>query len=212
MNEEYFILVDGEQTGPYTFDELIEKEPDLHTRVMAPSADTWQDACDVPELFEYFREQGYYFPTEDNLASYWWRLLAFIIDFVLMSFVLSFLVPLLNAKGITHINLAPPFDPYKISIHDATIIQAVFYILLLFYNAIGEASAMKGTLGKRVCGLVVVDQDGDGLNLGMALFRSLGKILSIYLWGLGTFSIFWTDGKQALHDFLAKTYVVRKNV
>lgn len=212
MNEAYYILVDGEQTGPYTFNELIEKDLELHTRIMAPSADTWQDACDVPELYEYFREQGYHFPTEDNLASYWWRLLAFIIDFVLMSFVLSFLVPLLNAKGITHINLAPPFDPYKISIHDASIIQAVFYVLLLFYNAIGEASAMKGTLGKKVCGLVVVDQDGEGLNLGVALFRSLGKILSVYLWGLGTFSIFWTDGKQGLHDLLAKTYVVRKNV
>ncbi|WP_295673639.1 RDD family protein [uncultured Mucilaginibacter sp.] len=211
MNEQYYILVDGEQTGPYTFKELIEKELDLHTRIMAPSADTWQDACDVPELYEYFREQGYHFPTEDNLASYWWRLLAFLIDSFLLSFVVSFSIPILNSKGVTHINLKD-FDPSKISVHDATIIQAIFYILLLFYNAIGEASVMKGTLGKRICGLAVVDQDGDGISLPVALFRTLGKILSIYLWGLGTFSIFWTDGKQGLHDILAKTYVVRKNV
>jgi len=210
MNEEYYILVDAEQTGPYTFDELIEKEPDLHTRIMAPSADTWQDACDVPELFEYFRAQGYHFPTEDNLASYWWRLLAFLIDFFMLLFVMSFIVSLLIQGGVLHINLAT-FDPYKISVHDATIIQLSMYLFLLLYNAICEASPMEGSVGKKICGLVVVDQDGDGINLGVALFRSLGKILSIYLWGLGTFSIFWTEGKQGLHDILAKTYVVRKN-
>jgi uncharacterized RDD family membrane protein YckC len=212
MNEEYYILVDGEQTGPYTFNELIEQQPGLHTRIMAPSADTWQDACDVPELFEYFRTQGYHFPTEDNLASYWWRLLAFAIDLVLMSFILSFFIPILNGKGITHINMAPPFDPYKTSVHDITVIQVLFNGFLLLYNAMCEASPMQGSLGKKLCGLVVVDQDGDNLKFGTALLRSFGKVLSIYFWGLGTLSIFWTEGKQALHDYIAKTYVVRKNV
>jgi uncharacterized RDD family membrane protein YckC len=212
MNEAYFILVDGEQTGPYTFDELIEKEPGLHTRIMAPSADTWQDACDVLELFEYFRNNGYYFPTEDNLASYWWRLLAFAIDLLLMSFVLSFLIPILNQKGFTHINLAPPFDPYKTSVHDITVIQVLFNLVLLLYNAGCEASSMGGSLGKKLCGLVVVDQDGEGINFGVALLRSFGKVLAIYFWGVGTLSIFWTEGKQGLYDLLAKTYVVRKNV
>lgn len=210
MNEQYFILVDGEQAGPYTFNELVEKEPDLHTRVMAPSADTWQDACDVPELFEYFRGMGYHFPTEDNLASYWWRLLAFAIDLLLMSFVISFILPILNQKGILHINLTS-FDPYKTSVHDVTVIQVLFNLLLLLYNAGCEASSMKGSLGKKACGLVVVDQDGEGLKFGTALLRSFGKVLSIYFWGLGTLSIFWTEGKQALHDIIAKTYVVRKN-
>jgi len=212
MNEAYFILVDGEQTGPYTFNELIEKEPGLHTRIMAPSADTWQDACDVPELFEYFRKHGYYFPTEDNLASFWWRLLAFVIDFFLLSLLLSFILPLLNAKGITHINLAPPFDPYKTTLHDARILQALFFIVLLLYNAGCEASSMQGTIGKRICGLVVVDQDGDVINWGTSLLRSIGKGLSVSFWGVGAISIFWTEGKQALYDLLAKTYVVRKNV
>jgi len=212
MNEEYYILVDGEQTGPYTFNELIEQQPGLHTRIMAPSADTWQDACDVPELFEYFRTQGYHFPTEDNLASFWWRLVAFSIDMVLMSLILDFIIiPLLNAKGITHINLAVPFNPYKVSVHDATILQVLFFVVLLLYNSGCEVSAMQGTLGKKACGLVVVDQDGDVINVGMSLLRNIGKGLSVSFWGVGAISIFWTEGKQGLYDLLAKTYVVRKN-
>ena len=54
MNSDYYILEDGEQKGPFTFDELIEMEPDLHTRVLSPNADGWQDACDLPELYDYF--------------------------------------------------------------------------------------------------------------------------------------------------------------
>jgi uncharacterized RDD family membrane protein YckC len=211
MNEVYYILVDGEQTGPYTFDELIDQEPEIHTRIMAPSADTWQDACDLPELFEFFRERGTYFPTEDNLASYWWRLLATLIDLLLLSFLMSFILPVLNQRGLLHIKL-DSFDPYKTSQHDVFVIQIIFNSIIILYNSICEASSLKGSLGKKVCGLVVVDADGQGLKYGVALFRSFGKVVSIFFWGVGTFSIFWTEHKQALHDFLAKTYVVRKNV
>jgi len=213
MNEAYYILVNGEQTGPYTLDELIEKEPGLHTRIMAPSENTWQDACDVPELFEYFREQEYYFPTEDNLASFGWRLAAFCIDFIILWFSSSALIYVLILKGVLNINLQK-ITPYTtFSRHDMIIIGAIYYSLFILYNSICDASQMKGSAGKRICGLAVVNADGDGINYGIALVRSIAKLASVNIfWGIGTLTILWTEHKQALHDFLAKTYVVRKNV
>src|ERR1700760_1244751 len=99
MNDQYFILEDGEQTGPFSLDEVIEKEPDLHTRILSPTEDTWQDACDLPELYQYFIDLGVNFPTENNLASFWIRLGAFIIDVILLSFLLDLIIIILYSAG-----------------------------------------------------------------------------------------------------------------
>src|SRR5476649_1662024 len=136
MDEVYYILVDGEQTGPYTFDELIEKEPEIHTRVMAPSESTWQDACDLPELYEYFREQGTYFPTEDNLASFGLRLLAFIVDFIILWLSTSFIIYILVLKQVLDINIEKLTPNSVISKHDLVIIGAIYYCLFVLYNSL----------------------------------------------------------------------------
>jgi uncharacterized RDD family membrane protein YckC len=204
----YFILEDGEQTGPFTFDELMDMGLDIHTRVLTSSADGWQDACDMPEFFEYFEAQGIYFPTLDNLASFWWRLLAFLIDYVILSFILQLIFFILASNGITF-NLKSLDDLLKLSVSKLLILQLISSGTLIIYNAAGEASAMKGSLGKRVCRMVVVDADGVGLTFLNALARSFGKVLSLIFWGLGFLSIFFTEHRQALHDILAKTYVVK---
>src|ERR1700749_818751 len=142
MANAYFILDDGEQRGPYTFDELIEMEIDIHTRVLSPLADTWQDACDLPEFYPYFLSQGVNFPTEDNLASFWWRALAFAIDFFIVSFLLSFLITILMVKGIKF-NLK--------SYHDLAVLQLILYGILILYFSIFESSVAKSSIGKKIC-------------------------------------------------------------
>jgi uncharacterized RDD family membrane protein YckC len=208
MDNAYYILEDGEQKGPFTFDELIDMGPDIHTRVLSPLADTWQDACDLPEFFQYFEAHGIHFPTEDNLASFWIRLLAFIIDLVLLSFVMDIILVILISKGIMP-NIQS-FDSYsKMPYSKILILQLVFYSTLIIYNSICEASAMQGSIGKKVCKLAVVDADGAGLTYLNAFVRSLGKIVSLFFYGAGFLSIFWSEHRQAMHDYLAKTYVVK---
>src|ERR1700761_1612262 len=102
MDNLYYLQEDGEQTGPFTFDEIIEKEPDIHTRVLSPITNSWEDACDLPEFFDYFEANGVYFPTEDNLASFWWRLLAYVIDYAILSFILQFVFSILTQRGVIH--------------------------------------------------------------------------------------------------------------
>jgi len=213
MDEKYYILEGGEQTGPFTFEELIEKEPDLHTRVLSPRENAWRDACDLPELYEYFREQGYYFPTEDNLASFWIRLGAFIIDIILISFIADFVIAFLASRGLMPglQTLSNMQALSKLPSRQIILLQVVIYVTLIAYNAIGEASAIKGSIGKRVCGLVVVNADGEGISFPNALARSLGKVVSLNFWCLGFITIFFTDHKQAVHDLIAKTYVIRRN-
>ncbi len=213
MDDQYHILEDGEQTGPFTLEELIEKEPDIHTRVLSPEENGWRDACDLPELYEYFRAQGLNFPTEDNLASFWIRLGAFIIDIILVIFIADFIIFFLASRGLlpsiqtmTNMQALNKIPPRQI-----ILMQVVLYLTLIAYNTIGEASAMQGSVGKRICGVVVVNIDGEGISFPNALARSLGKVVSLNFWGLGFISIFFTDHKQAVHDLIAKTYVIRRN-
>jgi uncharacterized RDD family membrane protein YckC len=209
MTDGYFILENGEQTGPFTFGELTDMGLDLHTRVLSPNADTWQDACDLPEFYEYFLAEGYHFPTEDNLASFWWRLLAFILDYVIVSVVFGLAFTILASRGALP-RMQSIDDFLKLSSSQLLTMRIVIFGTLIIYNAIGEASGMKGSLGKKICGIVVVNTDGEGLSFGIALVRSIGKVVSIFvIWGLGTLSIFFTDNRQSLHDLVARTYVVK---
>jgi uncharacterized RDD family membrane protein YckC len=209
MNNDYFILEKDEQKGPFTFNELVEMEIDLHTRVLSPLADGWQDACDLPEFFEYFGSMGIVFPTEDNLASFWWRLLAFFIDLLLVSFLLSFFIMVFDPALIKVLDPSLMFDKVKF-LAERQKISYITFGLFFIYNALFEASGLKGTIGKKLCRLVVVDGDGVGPTFLMAVSRNLGKAVTMYfLFGIGFLSIFWSEYRQAMHDYLAKTYVVK---
>jgi len=214
MNDNYYILEDGEQTGPFTLDELIEKEPDIHSRVLSPNEDTWKDACDLPELYEYFIALGVNFPTEDNLASFWIRFAAFFVDMVILYFVCVVLVTFLIYYGlITDLRqYTTSVDALnKIPYNEFLLLQAILVSSLVMYNTLCESSAMEATIGKRIFRLVVVDADGMGISFLNSLGRNIGKAVSLSFYGIGFISIFWTDHRQAMHDFLAKTYVIRKN-
>lgn len=210
MTDGYFILEDGEQNGPYTFDELTDLEIDIHTRILSPGTDVWQDACDLPELYPYFEAQGIYLPTGDNLASFGWRLLAFIIDTIVLSFLMNFILEVLVLNGFS-IKLQSYSDVFKMSKSDLQYITWITLLTLIVYNSICEASPMRGSIGKRILKIVVVDIDGVRLGFFNALLRSMGKALSIYFLYLGFLSILFTEHRQAVHDLLAKTYVVKRD-
>jgi len=213
MDDQYYILEDGEQTGPFTLEELIEKEPDIHTRVLSPQENAWRDACDLPELYEYFLEQGLHFPTESNLASFWIRLGAFVIDFIILEIIWGLIIAILSFRGLMpRIGNLTAVDVFnKMTLRQVILLEVVIYFTFIAYNVICDTSAMEGSLGKRICGLIVVNADGEGIGFLNSLGRTLGKLVSINFWGLGFISIFFTEHRQALHDYLAKTYVIKRD-
>ena len=210
MGNDYYILEDGEQTGPYTFEELTDLGPDIHTRVLSPNAEGWQDACDLPELYPYFEAQGIYLPTGDNLATFWWRLLAFIIDYFILSFLVGIILIQLPLFGL-NIKIQSINDMLKLSENENRALELIVCLTLIIYNSICEASAMRGSVGKRIFKLVVVDIDGQGISYLNALLRSIGKVASLFFYGLGFVSILFTEHRQAFHDYIAKTYVVKRD-
>ena len=83
-------------------------------------------------------------------------------------------------------------------------------ILSWLYFAGFESSSMQGTPGKKIMGIIVTDTDGDRISFGMATGRFLGKGISASILGIGYLIAFFTPKKQALHDFIAGTIVIRQ--
>ncbi len=79
--------------------------------------------------------------------------------------------------------------------------------LSLLYFGFCEGSSMSASLGKRICGLIVVDESGMPLSYGTAFLRSLGRLISGACLGIG-FLIGFFDGEgKTLHDRMAHTFV-----
>lgn len=82
-------------------------------------------------------------------------------------------------------------------------------VAIWLYFAIQESSWRQATIGKHVMGLKVTDMNGERLTFLRATGRHFGKMLSSAILAVGYFMAGFTEKKQALHDILAGTLVVR---
>jgi uncharacterized RDD family membrane protein YckC len=82
-------------------------------------------------------------------------------------------------------------------------------VVTLLYFTLQESSNNRGTLGKLALGLRVVDEQGDRITFTRALGRWCGKFLSTILLLTGFLMQPFTEKKQALHDMMAGTLVLK---
>ncbi|HEX2843253.1 RDD family protein [Hyphomicrobium sp.] len=93
---------------------------------------------------------------------------------------------------------------------ETTNVDSIALVVLMLYWILADASRYRGSLGKRVLGLSVVDGQGERLMLADAAGRNLLKILSAMPALIGFMMAGWTKRKQALHDKLVGAYVASK--
>lgn len=87
--------------------------------------------------------------------------------------------------------------------------MAVFAIVILYYSLM-ESSKFQASVGKMAMGIKVTDLNGDRISFGKAFLRSFGKLISSMVMYIGYIMAAFTDKKQALHDMIASTLVVKK--
>jgi uncharacterized RDD family membrane protein YckC len=148
-------------------------------------------------------------------AGFWLRVVAFIIDGLLLYFVAMILfLPFAASTGMGMHGMMTgrPPDAQAIftMIHAAIRIALLRTILHWLYYSLLESSAWQGTLGKKALGLEVTDLDGNRISFGRATGRFFAKIISTIILGIGYIMAGFTEKKQALHDIIAGTLVIRK--
>jgi len=81
----------------------------------------------------------------------------------------------------------------------------------ILYSTLMESSKLQATVGKLALGLKVTDLQGNKLDFVKALVRNLCKIISNFTLLIGYIMAGFTEKKQALHDMIASTLVLKKN-
>lgn len=129
-------------------------------------------------------------------AGFWRRLAAYLIDGLLLSVVQGVL-----ATGVLFMT--------NRDLHAMANLVPVSGAISWAYFALFESSPMRATVGKYALGLYVTDTHGDPITFRRASFRYWLKILSSLTLMVGWLMAAFTPRKQALHDLLAGTLVLR---
>ena len=78
------------------------------------------------------------------------------------------------------------------------------------YEAFMMSSEWQATVGKRVMSIVVTDTDGKRMSFARATGRHFAKYVSALLLGTGFIIAAFTARRQALHDMIAETLVIKR--
>ena len=138
-------------------------------------------------------------------AGYRARLLAFLIDQVLLLSVFLSLVAL--AAG--ELFIASDYgevDPSDRSYYIAFSIIGAFPPLWVLYHAVLWGISGK-TLGKMIMGIQVVRRDGERIGFGRAALRTLAYTISAATLHIGTLLGLFGEERRAMHDILSGTVV-----
>jgi|SRR5947209_10559500 len=122
-----------------------------------------------------------------HFAGFWWRVLAFLVDGVVIA-------------GISYL-----------CVQNMAAEAAALFALLFFlaYSTGFEGSTLQATPGKMATRLRVADVDGGRLSWERAASRALLKLVSAGSGGAGFAVAAFTPFKQAIHDLMAGTVVIR---
>jgi uncharacterized RDD family membrane protein YckC len=150
-------------------------------------------------------------------AGFWLRFVAIIIDFIVIYFVRMIVFMPFGIRMGMHgmpgmLHGRPPQDigelmPILGMIIRIAMISAVIQWL---YFSLMESSSWQATLGKKALGLTVTDLEGRRISFGRATGRYFAKIISTLILCIGYMMAGFTEKKQALHDMIAGTLVLRK--
>ena len=132
-----------------------------------------------------------------SYAGFWLRFLASLIDGIVFGLICSvvsaFFIGFSSSSGLS----------------EETITSYVSLILPWLYYAIEESSERQATIGKRAMGIKVTNLSGNRVTFIKASVRYFATYLSVLSFFIGFLMAAFTKRKQALHDLIPKTLVVK---
>jgi len=129
--------------------------------------------------------------SDAHYGGFWMRFVAAILDGIIIGIpanILSF--ALVAPTGIVSLSY---------------VVNVLVVVFVIYMDGIKG-----GTPGKLILGMRIVNEHGNFIGIPGAILRYIGKIISGLILGIGYFMIGFTEKKQGLHDYIAKTFVVYK--
>ena len=149
-------------------------------------------------------------PPAVRYAGFWRRFWAVVLDGLILNIVT---VPIgmmtagptasmIDSENISPEQLAALFSAYATAV-------TLSLIANWLYCALMESSKWQATLGKLALGMRVTDLSGRRINFARATGRFFAKMVSTLTVGIGYVIQVFTGKRQALHDLIAGTLIVR---
>jgi uncharacterized RDD family membrane protein YckC len=151
-------------------------------------------------------------------AGFWVRFVAYLIDGLILGipFWTVVMVLIFTLGGFGMMMRRSAGDPRAVAALIAPMLIFFFLGMLAFmvvqwlYFAGMESSGRQATLGKSVMSLRVTNYEGQRISFGHATGRFFAKIISgLIPFAIGYIMAGFTEKKQALHDFIAATLVLK---
>lgn len=137
--------------------------------------------------------------TTSIYAGFWIRAGALMFDLYLWGIVIA-----LSDKVITSLGRQP------INTNSNVLYPLLMLFLLVAYFSIMESSPLQATLGKLFFRIKVTDLQGQRISFGRSLVRTFAKGFSQILLFWGYWKVAYSNKKQALHDDIADTLVLKQ--
>jgi uncharacterized RDD family membrane protein YckC len=162
-------------------------------------------------------------PTVDlQPAGFWKRFAAYIIDGLVIGIPLAIISTfIIGAILYANIDAEVLSDPNMVEaeltdeelfavLKAYGLVLLVNFIAAILYYAGLHASKWQATIGKKLLGLKVVSMQGERISFWRSLGRFLAQSFLSPIFMIGYIIAAFTEKKQALHDLIAGTMVVKK--
>jgi uncharacterized RDD family membrane protein YckC len=154
--------------------------------------------------------------VEDHYGGFWRRMMAFIIDKMIL-FCVSFFM-FLGGLLVLSFGFLSHDSEFILERFAEVTVTFVFlfycvteFISMLYFTYFHGTTGQ--TFGKMIFGLKVVQATGENMTLGIGFLRWVGYIISTVVFYLGFVWVAFDGKKQGWHDKIAGTVVVRmKNI
>jgi uncharacterized RDD family membrane protein YckC len=173
----------------------------------------------------YAAPQAYAAAPTSQYGGFWIRFVASFVDGLIVGIpmiaIIVVVVMIFGAGSFAMLKSLPANpDPDQIQTQLIPMITALLGAYALFfvagivtqwlYFALMESSERQATFGKAMLNLRVTDVNGNRLSFGHASGRFFSKLVTgLVPFGIGWIMAGFTQKKQALHDFIASTVVIR---
>lgn len=149
-------------------------------------------------------------------AGFWMRAMGWALDTIILTLILTPIY--ISLMALTGYNQEISSQAKQISAPLQLIANFSFifvaYIIPLFiqwlYFSLQYSSKHQATLGMRALGLKIISETGGSISFTHATGRYFASFLSGLIFFIGRLMVAFTPRKQALHDIMAGTYVIRK--
>jgi uncharacterized RDD family membrane protein YckC len=144
-------------------------------------------------------------------AGFWRRFVAVFLDGLILTFITFPINLVMHIPMFGWMNGEPSYDEILTMLNASLGAMALATLVAWLYYALLESSRLQGTLGKVALNICVTDLAGRRISFGRASGRYFSRWITNLTIGIGYLIQLFTRRRQALHDLIAGTVIVRRS-